>query len=210
MTTMPRRSGLILVAAILSACGLAELSPEPEPIATSPAPSSEEAAASAIATSGQPSARDCPGLDVTLSELIALGRGEAGPDCFGNSPLTLRGWVWEDRGAYDCAPDTAPGDPLPPLWLYCAATHHARLTTVPYLPGEPFPGYIRPEDGPFFFAVDPDSPAADVVLPNQWVEIVGQFDDPVIALCELAPDLTFREECKSTFVVREARVIEAP
>jgi hypothetical protein len=204
---MLRRSGLILVATILSACGLAELSPEP---VTSPAPSSEGAAASAIAASEQPTGRDCPGLDVTLSELIALGRGGAGPDCFGNSPLTLRGWVWEDLGAYDCAPDTAPGDPLPPEWLYCTATHHARLTTVPYPPGEPFPGYIHPEDGPFFFAVDPASPAADVVRPNQWVEIVGLFDDPVTALCELAPDPTFREECMSTFVVREARVIEAP
>jgi hypothetical protein len=84
------------------------------------------------------------------------------------------------------------------------------LTTVPYLPGEPLPGYIRPGDGPFFFAVDPASPAADVVQPNRWVEVVGRFDDPVTALCELAPDLTFREECMSTFVVREALVIEAP
>ena len=166
----------------------------------------EEAAPSATATSGQ---GGCPGLDVTLSELIAIGRREA-RDCLGNSQLTLRGWVWEDRGAYDCVPDAAPGDPLPPDWLYCAATNHARLTTVPYPPGEPIPGYIRPEDGPFFFAIDPASPAAGVLRPNQWVEVVGRFDDPVTGLCELVGDPTFREECVSTFVVREVRVIDAP
>ena len=144
---------------MLSACGLAERSPNP----------------TASATSGQPAPPDCPATDVTLSELIALGRGVAGPDCFGDSLLTLRGWVWEDRAAYDCVADWAvPGDPLPPDWLYCAATHHSRLTPVSYPPGEPLPGFIRPGDGPFFFAVDPASPAAEVVRPNLWVKVVGR------------------------------------
>jgi hypothetical protein len=193
---------------MLSACGLAERSPNPTATGTT-SPSISGATASASATSGQPTPPDCPGPDVTLSELIALGRVEAGPDCFGNSLLTLRGWVWEHRGAYDCVHDE-PGATFPPGWLYCAATNHARLTPVPYPPGEPLPGFIRPGDGPFFFAVDPASPAVQVVRPNQWVEVVGRFNDPVTAQCDLVADLLFREECLSTFVVREARVIEAP
>lgn len=192
---MPRRFGLVLVAVMASACGVAE---------RSPTPASSGGAASA--TSGQPSPGDCPGPEVTLSELIALS--EAGPDCFGDNLLTLRGWVWEDRGAYDCVHDE-PGATFPPDWLFCAATNHARLTPVSYAPGEPLPGFIRPGDGPFFFAVDPASPAAQVVRPNQWVEIVGRFDDPVTAQCELVRDPLFREPCLSTFVVREARAIEA-
>jgi hypothetical protein len=199
----------MLVAVMLSACGLAERSPNPTAMETASA-STNGATASASATSGQPTPRDCPGPDVTLSDLIALGRGETGPDCFGDSLLTLRGWVWEDRGAYDCVHDAAPGEVFPPDWLYCTATNHARLTPVSYPPGEPLPGFIRPGDGPFFFAVDPASPAAEVVRPNQWVEVVGRFNDPVTAQCELVADLVFREECLTTFVVREARVIEAP
>lgn len=167
-------------------------------------------APSATSNPGQPTASDCPGLDITLTELIALGRREA-RDCFGDSPLTLRGWVWEDRGAYDCVADWAlPGDPLPPDWLYCAATKHARLTPVAYPPGEPIPGYIGPGDGPFLFAIDPTSSAGEVVLPNRWVEVIGRFNDPATALCELVKDPTFREECESASVVREAHVVDAP
>lgn len=150
----------------------------------------------------------CPGLDITLSGLIAVGR-RAARECFGDNQLTLRGWVWEDRGAYDCVPNAAAGDPLPPDWLYCTM-NHARLTPVPYAPGEPIPGYIHPADGPFLVAVDPASPAAGVLRPNQWVEVVGRFVDPVTELCELVDDPNFREECLSTFVVRDARVIDAP
>lgn len=149
----------------------------------------------------------CPSLDVTLSELIALGRTKA-RECFGDSQLTLRGWVWEDQGAYDCVHDVAPGDAVPPDWLYCTM-NHVRLTPVPYAPGEPIPGYIRPADGPFLVAVDPASPAAGVLQPNQQVELVGRFNDPVTELCELVGDPNFWDECQSTFVVREARVVDA-
>ena len=198
----------MLIALMLSACGLAERSPTPATGTASPSLGGTTASGSTV--SGQPTPDECPGPDVTLSELIALGRGEAGPDCFGDSLLTLRGWVWEDRGAYDCDHEGAPGAIYPPDWLYCAATNHARLTPVSYPPGEPLPGFISLGDGPFFFAVDPASPAAAVVVPNQWVEVIGRFDDPVTAQCELAADLVFREECLATFVVREARVIAAP
>lgn len=36
------------------------------------------------------------------------------------------------------------------------------------------------------------------------------IDDPVTEPCELVADPNFREPCLSTFVVREARVIDGP
>jgi hypothetical protein len=168
----------------------------------------EPIASSASAGSSQPAASRCPGLDITLQELIALGRRDARA-CFAGEQLTLRAWVWEDRGVYDCVHYAAPGDALAPDWLYCTM-YHARLTPVPYAPGEPVPGYIASADGPFLVAVDPASPAAGAMQPNQWVEVVGQFEDPATELCELVGDPNFREECLSTFVVREARVVDGP
>jgi len=200
MPTLNRRAAALLTIGLLSACGSND--------AASPS-SSAGASASTGAASRQPAAGGCPGLDVTLAELIAIGRSEA-RDCFGDRQLTLRGWVWEDRGGYDCVMYSAPGDPLPPDWLYCAATDHARLTTVAYPPGEPTPGLLRPGDGPFLVAVDPANSAAGVLRPNQWVEVIGGFDDPITELCALVGDPNFREQCLSTFVVREARVIDAP
>jgi hypothetical protein len=195
---------------LLSGCvGNLASSPSHSAGITTPAAAASTSPQPAASVSSQPAASGCPGPDVTLLELIAIGRGEA-RHCFGDTQLTLRGWVWEDRGVYDCVKYSAPGDPVPPDWLYCAATHHARLTPAPYPPGEPVPGTIRPGDGPFMVAVDSASPAAGVVLPNQWVEVVGRFDDPVIELCELVVDPNFREPCLSTFVVREARVIDEP
>lgn len=204
-----RRSlGLLAAALVCIGCTVPAAQETQGPSVSSAATPSASATPTTSSPTSEPTS-GCPALDATLSELIAIGRREA-RDCFGNSQLTLRGWVWEDRGAYDCVTYSAPGDPLPPDWLYCAATEHARLTPVPYAPGEPIPGSIRPADGPFMVAVDPASPAAGILRPNQWVEVVGRFHDPVTELCELVADPSFREQCLTTFVVREARVIDAP
>jgi len=122
--------------------------------------------------------------------------------CFGNELLVLRGWTWDDQGVYDCEASAAP------TWLACTGAQ-VRLTTLAYEPGEPSTAMIDPADGPLRVAVDPASPAAEALLPNRWVEVTGRFGDPATAACDELGD-GFREECEATFIVTDARTLEAP
>ncbi|HEX5041013.1 MAG TPA: SH3 domain-containing protein [Candidatus Limnocylindria bacterium] len=137
---------------------------------------------------------------MTLASVIAVA-GPERPGCFDDEILTLRGWIWEDQGVYDCHHLGSA-----PSWLACGV-EHVRLTTLAYPPGDPTAAMIDPADGPLRVAVDPATAAADALRPNRWVELRGRFNDPATSACdELGAGLL--EECLATFVVSEARALE--
>lgn len=196
------------MALALAACGAPGATPSPAPRAshvptTSSLPSPKASTAPSrdpVPTHGSTTCIEGP---PTLAAVIAVPTQRRAA-CFGDAELVLRGWVWDDRGTYDCHAGSGP-----PSWLSCTADH-ARLTTAAYEPGDPAVMPMDPADGPLRVAHDPGGAAAAALLPNRWVKVRGRYGDPVTESCAALADPLFEAECLNAFVVSEARIIEFP
>jgi hypothetical protein len=213
------RGTSILVPIILLAACTGDV-PSPSPSMTAAPTATIDAARSTSTPSSQPSptpeldaAGACP-ADPSLGHVVALSpvRRLA---CFGDSQLTLRGWVWESGLVTGCV--TVP-DAVAPLWLTCIlSTQFLSPVELPvgddsdlHLFAEQFLGLLTlhvPPDGPIG-PIELDQ--RDGPLPvNHWVEVSGHFDDPAAALCADDPAVAF-DVCQQSFVVTGARLIRFP
>jgi hypothetical protein len=112
--------------------------------------------------------------------------------CAGGQELTLQGW-------YPVLPpgiETSGDCVAEPAWLICGyGNHDIRTTEQAFYSGSESANRLM-------FKVDP---ASGLVMParGQWIEIVGQFDDPAAERCE-----GHALGCRLEFVVHEARAID--
>ena len=144
----------------------------------------------------------CPALPRDLGDLLGTD-GAIGAACFGDAPITLRGYATDCGGCGGYVIGT-----YEPDWL---AHPMAGLGT--YLaPFEVDGGYGRS------VLVHPD--VADDWVPRRWLEVTGHFDDAASPSCRMTLDTlnwampTAADEvaaaCRARFVVTAIEVVDGP
>lgn len=150
-----------------------------------------------------PTAGGCPQLPGNMGDLLGTD-GELGAACFGDRPITVRGFATDCGG---CGGYTLGN--FEPGWL---ATPLAGADTF-LAPFEVDAGYGRS------VIVHPD--IADQWVDNRWLEVTGHFDDPAASTCHETLPLEYwgaapvpRDylvaTCRQRFVVTAIKVVAGP
>jgi hypothetical protein len=129
----------------------------------------------------------CPAAaDVTTLDLMLLG--DRAYDCFGDEPLTIRGWVPLVEGLGGCCyPEAEPqwlAGPYPSSWLTAGESDALALFAGLKL-------YVPPTV---------DGSALDV---HTWVDLAGHYGDPAAGTCRSAPVASFPTRLESQDLIRE-------
>ncbi|HEY7527106.1 MAG TPA: hypothetical protein VIA82_09780 [Candidatus Limnocylindria bacterium] len=136
---------------------------------------------------------------------MMMNSGLAYAECRGNAPIAFRGYVVLCQG---CGPVT-PAEPNQASWL-AQPDPRRTLRLAP----------IHTSDLGSLETVLAPGIAVRSAWANQWVNVVGHFDDPAAESCRIAP-ATFDEvgypgrdeiirECRARFVVTEVRLDPQP
>ena len=149
---------------------------------------------------------NCHESPMNLELLASYGWNER-LRCYADGTVTV--WAWWP-GPLDDGECVATGDDSS-RWLYCVGLYGVPLWTDDT---EPSSGL-----GSLGLMVSID-PASGVTMPaaDQWVEVVGHFDDPAAAGCpevaQLEPRSTAADEavlqCRAQFVVESVAVLNVP
>jgi hypothetical protein len=216
---MIRTIPILVLATLLAACAAGEV-PSPSPSASAGPTLSIDTPSSTATPASQPSSTPAPDAagacptDPSLGHVVALSPARR-LTCFGDSHLTLRGWVWESQLIPGCV--TEP-DAVAPLWLTCILSTQF-LSPVELPVGDDSDLHLFAEQflGLLDLHAAPDGPIGPIELDqrdgplpvNHWVEVIGHFDDPAAALCADDPAAAL-DACRQAFVVTAARLISFP
>jgi hypothetical protein len=141
-----------------------------------------------------PVAGTCPDLPTTMVDWLVIP-GSVGAACFGDAPITFRGWLTVGGGCGGFAPGT-----YQPAWLASPfATYPIIVTPFEAVRGGCGSAAQHPE-------------LIELPEPQQWVLTTGHYDDPASESCRWTPDPLYRfavvgEEvvlaCRQRFVATE-------
>ena len=121
-----------------------------------------------------PVAGACPGLPTTMVDWLVIP-GSLGAACFGDSPITFRGWLTVGGGCGGFTPGT-----WEPAWLASPfATFHIILTPFEAVRGGCGSAARHPE-------------LTELPEPQQWVTITGHYNDPAAETCSWTPDPLYK------------------
>jgi hypothetical protein len=155
----------------------------------------------------EPASLDCAPSPMNMSDLISPNRHEAPGGnvtrlaCYGDRPITVRGW-WpelQDGLGGACAAEV-----FASAWLYCENTNHNEVWEESRIAG--LHVFINPASG--------------VSMParGQWVEIVGHFDDAAAEGCAEAAEEFERDanpdevvlRCRARLVADSVKAVDGP